>query len=130
MDKVLLIGEDVSLLQTRAAVLAQTGAEILSCIPFEVRLLPPQTAIVLVVVCHTVTGEDCNLVIETAHRNWPQAKILQLQSRLHEILSPEVDAIVEAQPSKLLQQALELMGRDEITPDGGKPSADGQASLA
>ena len=85
MDIVLLIGEDVSLLQTRSAILDRTGAKVLRCLPFEVRLLPPETAIVLVVVCHTVTGEDCELAVETAHRNWPQAKILQLQSRFHEI---------------------------------------------
>ena len=123
MERILLVGKDPALLETRSAVLSKTGAETLCYSPGQALLMPPALAIVLVIVCHSVEGDDRTKCVEAARRNWPRAKILQLQSHFGEAVASGADAGSETRPGKLLLKALEMLTESRADHDAHRDGA-------
>jgi hypothetical protein len=76
MKRILLVGEDAHLLDTRAAILEQTGAAATCCPPSAITEHPEWEDFALVVLCHTI--HDAKKLGEEIHRRWPEVPVLQV----------------------------------------------------
>lgn len=114
MSTVLLVGEDDLLQQTRAAVLRTIGADIICSDPGSALLVQADRECELIVLCHTLPEPLSADLADTIHSRWPRTRILQVtKSRIWEAAEsiPAVDAISSADPERLIQRAIELLGR-------------------
>jgi DNA-binding response OmpR family regulator len=112
MPKILLAGEDLRLLGTRAAVLGKTGAEVACCSALEARNILERECFDLVVLCHTLTDIESAELTGIIHRRWPDARILTVvsdvaQERLYR--GVEFEATISSDPSRLIHRASELL---------------------
>jgi CheY-like chemotaxis protein len=113
MSTILSIGEDEFLLETRAAVLRGTGADILcSDVASALSLLDKQI-FDLVILCHSIPAHVCETLVQIIRKNWPVTRILQV-SAVREWeqgeATPGVD-ISSAEPERLIDRTVELLGR-------------------
>jgi CheY-like chemotaxis protein len=113
MSTILLIGEDEFLLQTRAAVLRGTGADILcSDVASALSLLDKQV-FDLVILCHSIASHVCETMVQIIRQNWPVTRVLQVSAvrewEQGEVI-PGVD-ICSAEPERLIDRTVELLGR-------------------
>ena len=117
MSKILLVGEDLMLLETRAAVLRSTGAEILCADPVSAFAVQQEHECDVVVLCHSLREDICAALAEAVRRHWPKTRIL--------LVIPErdcgfadaravVDAISSPEPEQLIQKTAELLRRAEL----------------
>jgi DNA-binding NarL/FixJ family response regulator len=117
MNTILLVGEDAMLLQTRAAVLAKTGAEVVCCAPNAALTMQADRECDLVVLCHSVAEALSLALAETIHARWPKTKVLQVVSRREwdsVDAKAAVDAISSAEPERLIQQTTKLLKRGRM----------------
>jgi DNA-binding response OmpR family regulator len=113
MPRVLLVGENQSLLQTRAAVLEQTGAEVVWLTPAELAADREPGAVDVLVVCHSIRVEDRRSLIANSRKRWPGVQVLQLVRYDFESSAPELGAdgvAISANPAKLLSRITEMLG--------------------
>jgi hypothetical protein len=113
MPLILLAGQDMSLLATRAAVLAELGAIVKSGACRFIDQLLREERIDLLVLCHTLPLAERESLIATARETSPAAEILQLVStvELREMrLFPGVK-IGFCQPARLVRQVEELLAQ-------------------
>jgi DNA-binding response OmpR family regulator len=105
LPKVLLVGNDLRLLATRAAIVARTHAGVACCTaaeaPKEVQRQKPD----LVVLCHSLTDAQAIETTEAARRYSPQTKILMVvpnvvRERFYR--GARFDATCPADPGQLL----------------------------
>ena len=112
MPSILCVGGDIQLLETRAVVLRQTGAEV-RCAPSSKALAALESQpFDLVVLCHSVKSDEARQIYETAHRRLPSAQVLRL-TRV-DALAPETvcaDKVVSTNPASVVQCATELLHR-------------------
>lgn len=113
MPKILLAGNDVRLLGTRAAVLGTTGATVTCCGAARAFDVIGGERFDLVVLCHTLSDEESNRIAQEVHRRWPQTRILQVLSgvwgdKLFKRAEPVVTSTAE--PRQLVRRATELLG--------------------
>lgn len=79
MDSILLIGEDLTVLEGRAAALAITGASVTCCTSSELENDFGSGMFDLVILCHTIQpGFKRSSLTAEIFRRWPQAPILQV----------------------------------------------------
>lgn len=79
MDTILLIGEDIQLLKSRALTLALTGASVTYCISSELDLHKRCEMFDLVILCHTLkSATHRSLITAEIYRRWPDAFVLRL----------------------------------------------------
>jgi DNA-binding response OmpR family regulator len=78
MSRILLAGEDLHLLETRAAVLARTGASVLWGTSQKAELLLTSECFDLLVLCHTLSDRQREKITALANRRWPMTTVLQL----------------------------------------------------
>jgi CheY-like chemotaxis protein len=97
MATILLIGEDETLLQTRAAVLRRTGAEIVWADPSTALARYEGQPCDVVSLCHSLSVERCASLAGAIRRIWPECRILRLSSNL--VWAEEIDAIMDATSS-------------------------------
>jgi hypothetical protein len=113
VETIFVIGENASLLQTRALVLAKTGAATVCSTPAQLPSKMAETTAGLVVLCHTLKADQRALIVENVQTRWPAARVLQVCQRPNE--EPH-DSRVDGwafggEPATLLRRAKELLGR-------------------
>lgn len=113
MEKILAVGEDISLLRSRALLLAKTGAAAAFCTTSELPAYIDDAGVGLVVLCHTLKGEQRRRVLRQVEERWPRARVLQVFGRgSDQSLQSGVDGWVPSmEPGQLLELARKLLGR-------------------
>ena len=116
MSKILLIGNDFSLLTTRAAVLAQTKARLTCCNALEAGQVLQGKSFDLVVLCHSLTRTEAEEIAERTHRILPGAKILMVSSASSQDPPKGIgfDGMVSSGPAGLIRRASELLLEESI----------------
>lgn len=112
MERILLVGVDPSLLDTRAAVLARTGADVAICHASDLPSLAQQD-FDLVTLCHTLSEDTRRSVTRTARTQWPNARILQVFSSLRDAPAPATlaDDAAPTNPAELLAHTRDLLNK-------------------
>jgi DNA-binding response OmpR family regulator len=120
MGKILLVGDDYSLLATRAAVLAKTGVDVVPSGPAELKMHLGREKFDLVVLCHTLRSAERKSVMIHARRRWPQARMLQVVTTLGQMCAVEcgVDDTTTTAPEELVAHAMRLLSKthDRLPP--------------
>ena len=119
MKSVLLIGEDATLLANRAAVLAHTGASVAYCLTSEFERHATAGAFSVVVLCHTLNADARRAFTDTAHRRWPEGKVLQLSTDFYaqpSLPGSQADAFAAASPRTLIQATMQLLDPPTLPP--------------
>lgn len=112
MSRILLVGSDSRLLETRAAVLAKTGAEVISRNSRETLEILDRDAFDLVILCHSLAEPDAALIVAKVHEKSPATKILMVTSNLDMYgmrRDGEVDATSLPEPGRLIALASQLL---------------------
>ncbi len=112
MSRILLAGSDFRLLETRAAVLAKTGAEVLSRNSRGTLEILDRDAFDLVILCHSLPQPDAALIVAKVHEKRPGTKILMVTSNLDMYgMRPDsdVDATSLPEPGRLVALASQLL---------------------
>lgn len=112
MPEILLVGQDLKLLATRAAVLAELGARIEWGTPRMIEPALGEKPINLLVLCHTLPLRERQELVARAGEKSPGTEILQLVStiELRDVpLLPNVKIGV-CDPIKLVRRVEELLG--------------------
>jgi hypothetical protein len=134
MPKILLAGQDFCLLETRAAVLRKTGAEVVYCAGSAGRqTVNAVTSEMpeLLVLCHTLLHEEAEKIADRVHAYCPKTRVLLVVSPLiadRPYRDTKFDAICLPEPSHLITCVTELLQRPpyhvrEATPDGQASAA-------
>ena len=71
MPKILLVGQDVRLLETRSAVLKKTGAEVVYCVGCQVFDVVALESPDLVVLCHSLSEVEAEMIADKGPRVLP-----------------------------------------------------------
>lgn len=117
MPKILLVGNDLRLLTTRAAVLAKTKASVIYCNALEAEQIFQSDSFDLIVLCHTLTGEQSAEVTGIANQKLPGTKILMITSSTSEDRPPKgvvFDGLVSSDPAGLVSRASRLLLQESI----------------
>lgn len=112
MPKILLVGQDFRLLATRAAVLAKTSASVVCCNAIEALTVLETEAFDLVVLCHSLSGNQISVITELVHRRWLETRILLVVSRVSQerlYNGVEFDATSLPDPNRLIRRTAELL---------------------
>ena len=114
VPKILVAGQDVHLLGTRAAVLAKTGADVISCIGSQTVGVVKSEKPNLLVLCHSLlSGNDAQSIADEIRTCCKATKILMVVSELESDLpvqNAKFDAICSSNPERLIILANELLG--------------------
>jgi hypothetical protein len=113
MPKILLVGQDEGLLESRSAVLKRTGAVVVSCIGDDflpaVQSEMPDT----VVLCHSLSTDYAEAMADTVRLCCPKTKVLLVLSELRAdrpYKDAKFNAVSPAEPSRLIARVSELLG--------------------
>jgi CheY-like chemotaxis protein len=114
MPKILLVGQDPRLLETRAAVLAKVQAAVICQDTTESLKILERETFDLVVLCHSLSENQADEIAGVIRRRWPRTKILLVvsnlsQERFHKAM--ELDGTSSPEPSRLIRRAAELLGK-------------------
>jgi hypothetical protein len=117
MPKIVLAGQDVHLLETRAEVLKKTGAEIVSCIGIDTLKVVASEMPALLVLCHSIAHDEAELITEKVRVCCPKTKVLLvawqvIAERQHQ--DAKFDATTLSEPSRLVAGATELLHKPPI----------------
>ncbi len=114
MPKILVAGQDIHLLGTRAAVLAKTGADVISCIGSKTVGMAKSERPDLLVLCHSLLSDnDAESIADEIRACCKATKILMVVSKLDSdlpIQDEKFDAICSSNPERLIVHANELLG--------------------
>jgi CheY-like chemotaxis protein len=114
VPKILLAGQDIHLLGTRAAVLAKTGADVISCMGSKAVGMVKSERPDLLVLCHSLlSGNDAHSIADEIRACCKTTKILMVVSELESDLpvqDAKFDAICSSNPERLIVHANELLG--------------------
>jgi len=114
MPKILLVGQDSRLLETRAAVLAKIQATVVCQEPAESLEILEREIFDLVVLCHSLTEKQIGEIAGVVRRRLPKAKILLVVSNLSQerfYKGIEFDATSSPEPNRLIRRTSELLGK-------------------
>lgn len=115
MARIALIGHDVSLLFTRAAVLRKTGSSVTCFNARGVDSLFDDHSFDIVVLCHSLHEIEIVELIGKIHGHWPRAKILRVVTGFGlEYSMEDGEVSSSADPGRLLQKTKQLL---EALPD-------------
>jgi hypothetical protein len=112
MPKIVLAGQDVHLLETRAEVLKKTGAEVVYCIGSDTLQVVASEMPALLVLCHSIAHDEAELIAEKVRACCPETKVLLVVSQViaerphHE---EKFDATSLSEPSRLVTSATKLL---------------------
>lgn len=118
MPKILLVGEDVRLLETRAEVLKKTGADVVYCIGSKVFKVIASELPNLIVLCHSLTEQEAEAIADEVHACCPKTRVLLVVSQVVEekhYQGPKFDGTSRSEPSRLIQRATELLEGCPVT---------------
>lgn len=115
MASILLIGEDELLLETRAAVLRSTGAEILCTNTSHAVETLSQRPFTVVMLCHSVAQHVCETLCGIIRKSWPETALLQVTYAYAWMDYEEYGVqVCSSEPEVLLAKAVELLGRRPV----------------
>jgi response regulator RpfG family c-di-GMP phosphodiesterase len=132
MPKILLAGQDVRLLETRAAVLRKTGAEVVYCEGSQVCNIVVSEMPDLVVLCHSLLEVEAEAIADQVHECCPKARVLLVVSQMADERQngdAKFDATSLSEPRRLVVRVTELLRGlpyqqvREITHDSQRPLA-------
>lgn len=112
MSEIVLAGQDLRLLATRAAVLAELGSTIKWGTRDMIEPVLREDSISLLVLCHTLPIREREELVATAREKSPDVEVLQLVSTIEvqeTQLLPGVK-IGACDPANLVRRAEELLG--------------------
>jgi hypothetical protein len=111
MLAILLLGEDLRLLATRAAVLRRVEAEVDLARPAEFTARMKARRYDLLVLCHTLQEKDVETITSQVQQSWPEVRILQLVRELWREVPVRrgVTALSTPDPKRLVERARELL---------------------
>jgi DNA-binding response OmpR family regulator len=112
MPKILLVGQDVRLLETRSAVLKRTGAEVVYCVGCQVFDVVALESPDLVVLCHSLPEVEAEMIADKVHACSPRTMVLLVVSLVSEDRqnkNAKFSATSLPDPEKLLRQVTELL---------------------
>ena len=111
MSAILLIGEDEFLLETRAAVLRVTGAELAHADLTTAFPMLQARRFDVVIICHSVAGHVCQTLSDIIRENWPGTRILHISdAHAWEADDGGLD-LCSSEPAALIARTIELLGR-------------------
>ena len=112
MCTILAVGKDGDLLSTRARVLRQTHAEVLSATVDEALRILKARPVNLVVLCHTLSEREMMAMASLARQRDPATRIFQLIAVRSEDSSPGLaaDAALTADPALLVAKVTQMLG--------------------
>lgn len=112
MPKILLVGQDSRLLETRAAVLAKVQATVTCQEPNDSLGILECEMFDLVVLCHSLTEKQAGQITDVVRGRWPKTKILLVVSNLSQerlYKGIEFDGTSSPEPSRLIRRTAELL---------------------
>jgi DNA-binding response OmpR family regulator len=112
MQNILLAGQDLRLLSTRAAVLKKTGATVMCCKGSDALRFVESETLDLVVLCHSVDEEEAEFIAEKVRRNPHRPRVLLMISDLNQEKLYRVekfDGTSLTDPEDLIAHATELL---------------------
>ena len=113
MYRILLVGHDLRLLSTRAAVLQKISDHVASCNAAEALTFLESETPNLVVLCHSLSAEDAQRIADKAHGRSEGTRVLMLVSELDDPGrlqgDAKFDAITLPEPSRLITRTTELL---------------------
>jgi hypothetical protein len=110
MLAILLIGEDLRLLATRAAVLRRVDADVDLGPPEEFSTRMAARRYDLLVLCHTLREKDAETITLLAQQRWPEVQILQIvrERWMEKPLRRGIAALSTPEPRRLVERTREL----------------------
>jgi len=131
MPKIVLAGQDVPLLETRAEVLKKIDAEVVYCIGSDALKVVTAEMPDLLVLCHSLGTEEAESIAAATRACCPKTKILLVVSQVTTGMpdwAEKFDAVSQPEPARLLVRATKLLsnlpfpqGRD-VFDDGPRPA--------
>jgi hypothetical protein len=111
MLAILLIGEDLRLLATRAAVLRKVDAEVDLGRPAEFTTRMRARRYDLLVLCHTLQEKDAEAITSQVQQSWPEVRILQIvrEQWMEAPVRRGVTSLSTSDPKRLVERARELL---------------------
>jgi len=127
MPKIVLAGQDIHLLETRAEVLKSTGSDVIYCVGSKALNIIASENPDLLVLCHTLAHEEAEAIAEKVYTLCPTTRILLVVSQViadRPYRDSKFDATSLPDPVRLVARTAELLGGlphyrvREITHDG------------
>jgi len=112
MPKIVLAGQDVRLLETRAEVLKKTGAEVFYCVGSQALNVVASEMPDLLVLCHSLHHEEAEAIAERVHAVCSKTKVLLVVSQMFEekrYHDANFDAASLPEPERLIKRSTELL---------------------
>jgi DNA-binding response OmpR family regulator len=111
MPKIVLAGQDVRLLETRAEVLKETGAEVVYCIGSQALKVVESERPDLLVLCHSLLNEEAEMIADRVHVCCSKTRVLLVVSQVIDrpYEGEKFDATSLADPTRLVARANELL---------------------
>ncbi len=102
---VLVFGRDYQLVHTRSLILEKAGFRVrtASSLP-EIQQLLSEPTMDLMLLCHSLSPQECNEALLLTHQRWPHIQTIALVSGSSDCGSKYTDAVMEAieGPAKLI----------------------------
>jgi DNA-binding NtrC family response regulator len=102
---VLVFGRDYQLVHTRGLILEKAGFHVrtVSTLP-EIQRLPSEPTMDVMLLCHSLSTQDCAQALIITHDRWPQIQTIALVSGSSGCGTEAADTVMEASegPAKLI----------------------------
>jgi DNA-binding response OmpR family regulator len=112
MHKILMVGMDLQLLASRAAVLSKVEAAVICCSPAGFTTDLNEDNFDLIVICHTLDGSMGRKIIEESRYRWPGARTLQVLSIQGSPLDSSADELTPCDPLRLIAAVAKILKLD------------------
>jgi hypothetical protein len=132
MPKIVLAGQDVHLLDTRAEVLKKIGSDVVCCVGSKTIDVVEFEMPDLLVLCHTLAHEEAEAIAERVYACCPKTRVLLVVSQViadRPYRNAKFDATSMPDPAHLVARSTELLRGiphyrvREITYAGQEPAA-------
>jgi DNA-binding NtrC family response regulator len=103
---VLVFGRDYQLIHTRGLILERAGYRVWTASSLaEVKGLLSKPRMDVMLLCHSLSTEECNKALEVTHERWPRIQTIALVSGSSGCASEPTDAVLNAieGPAKLIK---------------------------
>jgi DNA-binding NtrC family response regulator len=134
--RILLVSRDLMVLQTRKLMIGAYFDVHAAGRVLEAKALLGEQHFDLVVLCYTLTQDDCQTIVDTAQQHCPQARILVLTAAGYAAKPGDIDRYflaAEDGPFTLVKKSAELLGFEfrskgrmvQVAPPGLVPASSG-----
>jgi DNA-binding response OmpR family regulator len=104
-SSVLVFGRDYQLVHTRSLILQKAGFHVRTAASLpDIQLLPHEPPIDIMLLCHSLSTQDCDEALILTHERWPDIQTIALVAGTSDCGSNSTDAVMEAYegPAKLI----------------------------